>query len=55
MGSEITTVDGLVRDGVLLIEVVNSSKYSREVKMEAQDRMRENVLSVQAGRAHSGS
>ena len=55
MGSEITTVDGLVRDGVLLIVIVNSSKYSAELKNEAQERMRENVLSVQAGRAHSGS
>ena len=45
-------VDDLVRGGVLLIEIVNSSKYSTEIKKEALDRMRENVLSVQAGRTN---
>ena len=43
-------LDGLVRDGVLLVEIVQGSKYPREVKLEAQERMRLNVLSVQAGR-----
>ena len=45
-----STVVELVRGGVLLIEIVNSSKYSPEIKQEALDRMRENVLSCQAGR-----
>ena len=50
MSSEKSIVDELVRDGVLLIVIVNSSKYSAEVKLEALERMRLNVLSVQAGR-----
>ena len=44
------TVDGLVRDGVLLSEIINSSQYSPEIRAEALRVMRENVLSVQAGR-----
>ena len=48
---EKTKIMDLLRSGVLLIEIVNSSKYSPEIKMEALRRMCENVLSVQAGRA----
>ena len=48
--TEKTTVKDLVRSGVLLIEVVNSPKYSPELKKAARERMRENVLSVQSGR-----
>ena len=55
MGSVKSVVKDLVRDGVLLIEIVNSSKYSPELKREALECMRENVLSVQAGRVLVGS
>ena len=48
---EKTKIMDLLRSGVLLIEIVNSSKYSPEIKQEALDRMRVNVLSAQAGRA----
>ena len=47
---EKTVVEDLVRSGVLLIEIVQSSKYPRVVQLEALERMRDNVLSVQAGR-----
>ena len=48
-------VEDLVRSGVLLVEIVNGSNYSAELKTEAQERMRLNVLSVQAGRFQVGS
>ena len=37
-------ISGAVRSGVLLINVVNGSKYSPEIRALALDRMRSNVL-----------
>lgn len=42
-------VEELVRGGMLLVNIINSSKYTRELKNEALRRMRANVLCVQAG------